>query len=162
MKELGTWQVASVYWNSSYWWNPSIADTAKNNPNYLVKDIGGYAPLLGQSYNEIGTLARSQHKCQGFGNLLERGEQIEYFEYLKGKKLQNSFFEHNSRNWASLTKSNIDKDFHKLMDNFNFQHPSENIPALLNILKKLDYITDDALKAEKTAQCKAIIAQCLG
>ncbi|SFT38453.1 N-acetylglucosaminyl deacetylase, LmbE family [Lishizhenia tianjinensis] len=162
VKELGTWQVNSVYWNSSYWWNPSIADSAQNNPDYLVKDIGGYAPLLGQSYNEIGTLARSQHKCQGFGNLLERGEQTEYFQYLKGKKLKNSFFEHAQRDWFNLTKSNVDKHFHKLLENFNFQDPAQNIPALLEILDYMEQIVDPQLRDEKVALCKEIIAQCLG
>jgi LmbE family N-acetylglucosaminyl deacetylase len=31
---------------------------------------GGYDPLLGKTYNEIGTEARSMHKCQGMGQLL--------------------------------------------------------------------------------------------
>lgn len=162
VEELGTWQVNSVYWNSSYWWNPSIADSAANNPNYLVKDIGGYAPMLGKSYNEIGTLARSQHKCQGFGNLLERGEQIEYFEHLKGKKLKNSFFEHAQRDWFNLTKSNVEKHFNKLLENFNFQDPAQNIPALLEILNYMEQIVDPQLRDEKVVLCKEIIAQCLG
>ena len=31
---------------------------------------GVYDPLLGKTYNEIGTEARSMHKCQGMGQLL--------------------------------------------------------------------------------------------
>src|SRR4051812_31723072 len=31
---------------------------------------GGYDPLLGKTYNEIGSEARSMHKCQGMGQLL--------------------------------------------------------------------------------------------
>ncbi|MEZ4979671.1 MAG: PIG-L family deacetylase, partial [Chitinophagales bacterium] len=78
----GTWQCTSIYWNSSTWSNPNVAEEAQNNPNYIIKNIGGYDPLLGMSYNEVGTIARSQHKCQGFGAIVERGEQVEYFEYL--------------------------------------------------------------------------------
>ena len=162
VKEHGTWKTTSVYWNSSYWWNADIAKTAKNNPNYIVQNIGGYSSLLGKSYNEIGTLGRSQHKCQGFGNLLERGEQIEYFEYLKGEKLENSFFDLNKRDWFGITKSNIEGKLEKLLKDFNFQNPEENIPALLDILKGLNKIIYPELREEKIALCKEIIAQCLG
>lgn len=162
VKEHGTWKTTSVYWNSSYWWNADIAKTAKNNPNYIVQNIGGYSSLLGKSYNEIGTLARSQHKCQGFGNLLERGEQIEYFEYLKGEKLENSFFDLNKRDWFGITKSNIEGKLEKLLKDFNFQNPEENIPDLLEILKGLNKIIYPELREEKIALCKEIITQCLG
>src|SRR5205814_7917722 len=33
-------------------------------------NAGIYDPLLGKTYNEIGTEARSMHKCQGMGQLL--------------------------------------------------------------------------------------------
>lgn len=162
VEKYGTWKTSSVYWNSSYWWNPDIAKTAKNNPKYIVKDIGTYSPLLGKSFNEIGTLARSQHKCQGFGNLLERGEQIEYFEHLKGEQLDNSFFNNSRRDWFGLTKSNIEKKFDKLLKEFNFQEPDKNIPALLEILSSLNKIIYPEIREEKIALCKEIIAQCLG
>ncbi|MDB4516802.1 PIG-L family deacetylase, partial [Crocinitomicaceae bacterium] len=89
-KELGSWETTSIYWNTSYWWDDNIKDLADGDPNYLITDIGGYSPLLGMSFNEIGTVARSQHKCQGFGAVVERGSRVEYFKHLEGKKLTSS------------------------------------------------------------------------
>src|ERR1700716_3929127 len=41
------------------------------NPGKLIRiNSGVYDPLLGKTYSEIGTEARSMHKCQGMGQLL--------------------------------------------------------------------------------------------
>lgn len=54
----------------------------------LKVDIGSFIPLLGESVGEIASKSRSQHKSQGFGVALQRGEYFEYFDYLAGKKLK--------------------------------------------------------------------------
>jgi LmbE family N-acetylglucosaminyl deacetylase len=46
--------------------NPSIGGTVTGD---VVIDLGGYDPLLGESYAEFGTRARSLHRCQGMGSL---------------------------------------------------------------------------------------------
>ena len=73
VNKYGIWKTTSIYWNTSYWWDKDIQNMAEGDSNYIIMDIGGYNNELGLSYNEIGTIARSQHKCQGFGALLERG-----------------------------------------------------------------------------------------
>jgi LmbE family N-acetylglucosaminyl deacetylase len=158
----GTWQTTSIYWNASNWWNQGIDSIARNNPDYLIFDIGEYNPLLGMSYNEIGTLARSQHKCQGFGSLIERGSRIEYFQHLGGVKLKNSFFEMSQRSWTSVVSKSLEKDFKTLVDKFNFTQPEKNVPLLLKIYGQLMGIQDKVLRAEKIALCEQLIAQCLG
>ena len=74
LNSTNVWQPKAVYWNASTWWNKKLDSLAKNNDDYIMADIGGYDELLGVSYNELGTMARSQHKCQGFGVRIERGE----------------------------------------------------------------------------------------
>ena len=44
--------------------------TAEPTGRVLRINSGGYDPLLGKTYAEIGTEARSMHKCQGMGQLL--------------------------------------------------------------------------------------------
>ncbi|MCB9256067.1 MAG: PIG-L family deacetylase [Chitinophagales bacterium] len=158
----GTWQCTSIYWNSSTWSNPNVAEEAQNNPNYIIKNIGGYDPLLGMSYNEVGTIARSQHKCQGFGAIVERGEQVEYFEYLGGKKLQNDFFEYNTKTWKSLANEKLQQAMDALLQNFNFVHPEKNVTALLGIKTQLESLPNSAFKEEKLNLCVQIIQACLG
>ena len=163
VEEFGTWQADAIYWNTSYWWNRDIADSAKAHPEkYLVKDIGGYNSLLGMSYNEIGTIARSQHKCQGFGAIIERGSRVEYFEYLAGKHLETSFFEESTRSWESLGNAQLEDKFQALLQNFDFTSPSHNVYPLFDIYKELGKLEPSTIKDEKLARCESLIINCLG
>lgn len=162
LKGLETWQTTSVYWNSSVWWNNNLDSVATNNPDYLVFDIGAYNSIIGKSYNEIGTEARSQHKCQGFGAIIERGELKEYFQYLKGEKLKESFFEKSKRTWSRLVNKQVEGDFNSLLNNFDFKNPSKNVYELLKIYKQLKTIKDDVIRKEKMASCEDLIRNCLG
>ena len=157
-----TWKTTSVYWNSSYWWDENIAEKAKNNEDYLVFDIGGYSNLIGKSYNEIGTIARSQHKCQGFGSVTERGERIEYFEHLTGEKLKDNFFEQAYNTWSTYSSNNLDKQFEAALSNFDFKNTSANLDQLLSIYTELQTLKNGYVKTEKLKACTEIIKACLG
>lgn len=161
-KDLDLWEPTSVYWNSSYWWDKDIAETAADNPDYLTFDIGAYNSTIGKSYNEIGTLARSQHKCQGFGSIIERGERIEYFQHLSGEKLEKSFFEKSTRTWENIVSADLAKDFETVLVNFDFIDASKNIPILLKIYDQLKKIDNEFLRNEKLKQCQNLITNCLG
>lgn len=163
--EFGAWKTTSIYWNSSVWWDENLGEKAHDDPTYLVQNIGGYNSLLGMSYNEIGTLARSQHKCQGFGALLERGEQLEYFKHLGGVQLESSFFERNTASWSSLISTEFADEFDELMANFNFIEPEKNVASLMAIRKKMAALPAsklDGLRMEKIAALDDIIMNCLG
>lgn len=160
--EYGTWETTSIYWNASSWWNPELAEFAANNEDYLVKDIGGYNKLLGMSYNEIGTIARSQHKCQGFGAIVERGSRIEYFEHLAGVKLKEDFFEKSARSWSSLIDYDFEKGLENLLNTFNFQRPEENVDQLLILQNQLKQLPNSTFKQDKLSQINQLILDCLG
>lgn len=163
VKEFGTWETSSIYWNTSYWWVKDIADSAAKYPDkYFTKDIGKYNPILGMSYNEIGTIARSQHKCQGFGAILERGSQMEYFEHLAGKTISEDFFEHNPRSWSEVIDATFEKQMNELVQNFDFLSPDKNVPALVEILKTLEKQEKTPFMEEKIDRCENLITNCLG
>lgn len=162
VSEFGTWQTSSIYWNTSYWWNKSIADSAKVNDKYFVQDIGGYNSQLGMSYNEIGTLARSQHKCQGFGAIVERGSRTEYFEHLGGKIVTESFFQHNTKSWTSEVNEKFENQFNQLLQEFDFVHLENNLGALVEIRNGLASMEESTIKQEKMVLCNEIIKNCLG
>ena len=163
VQKYGTWQTMSIYWNTSYWWMKDIADSAKMYPDrYFTKDIGQYNELLGMSYNEIGTIARSQHKCQGFGAILERGPRMEYFEHLAGRKIDHSFFEHNPQSWSDAIGQDFENKLNAAIKNFDFVNPVYNVPALIEILSILEQQDKSDLMNEKIALCKSIIQNCLG
>ncbi|MFT7614162.1 MAG: LmbE family N-acetylglucosaminyl deacetylase [Parvicellaceae bacterium] len=162
VNKYGAWKSTSVYWNTSYWWDKDIATMTKGDPNYLITDIGGYNSSLGQSYTEIGTLARSQHKCQGFGGLVERGSRTEYFKHLAGEQLKNSFFEKSTRSWSDIIDKDFEKSLQDLMDDFDFVNTEKNVPALMDIRKELLNLPDTPLNKEKRNRCDQIILDCLG
>lgn len=159
---LGTWKNVPVYWNASTWWDEDLDEKARNNPDYLVEDIGGYNELLGMSYNEIGTHARSQHKCQGFGAIVERGSRNEYFKHLSGNKLNKSFFEQQKSSWESLGNKDIEKDIDALLSKFDFVTPSGNVPELIKIQNKIKDLPESSIKAEKLTKINQLIIDCLG
>ena len=162
VKEFGAWKTTSVYWNSSVWWFKDLPEKAKNNKNYLVVDIGGYNSYLGKSYNEIGTVARSQHKCQGFGAITERGSRIEYFQHLKGEKLKSSFFEKNTRTWTKLVSKDLEDRFKALVESFDFNEPENNVAELIEIRNELQKLPNSDFKKEKVTLCNKLILDCLG
>lgn len=160
---FGVWQTSSIYWNTSYWWDKDIQNISLDeHPEYFVTDIGGYNALLGESYNEIGTLARSQHKCQGFGAILERGSRTEYFKHLGGEIVKNSFFEHSKRKWATIADQELEGMFQSAISNFDFVQPENNVAQLLSIKEKLAQLPDSPFKTEKLNRCNDIILDCLG
>lgn len=160
--EFGTWQATSIYWNTSSWWDENIKNLKEGDPDYLITDIGGYNAQLGMSYNEIGTYARSEHKCQGFGGIVERGSRIEYFKHLGGEKLQKSFFEKSKESWKALGDKQLEFEFQAVLNNFDFVTVSNNVPRLLNILKRLKELPASYIINEKIQRCETIIADCLG
>lgn len=162
VSDYGTWQCTSLYWNTSYWWDENIKDMAEGDPNYLITDIGGYSPLLGMSYNEIGTLARSQHKCQGFGAIIERGSRVEYFKHLAGEKLKDSFFEKSKESWEKMGDPSLEKAFQEALESFDFVDVSNNVPRLLDILNTMKDMPRSFIMDEKIERCQEIIRDCLG
>lgn len=162
VEKYGTWQTGSLYWNASTWANKNLETDALNNPDYIIKDIGGYNELLGMSYNEIGTIARSQHKCQGFGAIVEKGTSLEYFEYMKGKKLKEDFFENKTERWSNVIDIKFEKELQKVLRNFHFTQPERNIPALIKIKSSIEKMPNSQFKEEKLKTLKQIIFDCLG
>lgn len=162
VSKYGAWKTTSIYWNTSVWWDQSLDSTAEKDPNYVVKDIGTYNQQLGQSYNEIGTIARSQHKCQGFGAIIERGSRKEYFYYMGGERIENSFFEHNTNSWSELISPDFEAKMVDLLENFNFRYPDNMIPNLVEIWTELQKLPASLFKTEKLDRCTNLILDCLG
>ena len=61
---LRPWQAKKFYYTAGFGRLPELP------PGTLVVDGSAYDPLLGRTYAEIGSEARSMHKCQGMSQLL--------------------------------------------------------------------------------------------
>ena len=162
LKQASLWQPKRIFFNT-YSWRSNPEQVNKNNLTTL--DIGTYYPLKGISNNELASLASSQHLCQGFGRLSQRGSQNEYIEFLKGMPLNanNDIFAGIDTTWNRVKGGNkIGDILYEIEHNFNFKNPSIHINDLLEAYKLLQNIEDEHWKTQKTKELKSIIEMCAG
>ncbi|GAA4281703.1 PIG-L family deacetylase [Gaetbulibacter aestuarii] len=160
------WQPKRIFFNTGWWMYGSRENFDKaDKSNMLSLDIGVYYPTKGMSNNEIASLASSQHLCQGFGRLSQRGSQEEYIEFLKGVPLQNKndVFAGINTTWTRVKNGEaIGTILKQVETHFNFNNPSVHIPQLLNAYKLIQQIDDDHWRNLKTKEIKNIITMCAG
>ncbi|WP_346883636.1 PIG-L family deacetylase [uncultured Algibacter sp.] len=165
-KDVELWQPQRLFFNTSWWFYGSREKfEAVDKSNMLSFDIGTYYPLKGVSNNELASLASSQHLCQGFGRLAQRGSQKEYIEFLKGAPLidNENIFAGIDTSWNRIKGGKAIGDI--LLDiehNFNFINPSKHIPKLAEAYKLLQNIEDKHWKIQKSKALETIIQMCAG
>ena len=142
--DLQTWQPKRIFFNTSWWFYGSRENFEKADKSNLVSmDIGVYYPLLGLSNNEIASMASSQHLCQGFGRLNQRGSQTEYVEWLKGEPLQSrsDIFAGINTTWSRLPGGEaVGEILYAIENNYRFNDPSAHIPEYLKAYELLEEI----------------------
>ncbi len=166
LKTTDVWAPKRLFFNTGWWFYGSKAKFEKADKSKLIHvDIGTYYPLKGLSNNEVAALASSQHLCQGFGRLAQRGTQKEYIEFLKGMPLgnDNTMFSGIDTSWNRIKGGNaIGSILYDVEKNFNFKTPSIHIPQLLKAYKLLQQLETSHWKTQKTKTLKHIIEMCAG
>ncbi len=165
LEQLTPWQAQSIYWNTYSWrWDPNLDSLATNDPRYFKQDIGGYDPHLGVSYNELASLARSQHRCQGFGMSIYRGETFEFFQHLDGEMIESDLLEGVNRDWESAGATDkIDGLAQSIQSEFNPASPEESLPMLLSLRSEIAISDMDAhWKHIKLEEVDHLIQLCSG
>jgi len=161
-----TWQTKRLFFNTSWWFYGSQENFEKaDKTNMLNFDIGVYYPTKGLSNNEVAALASSQHLCQGFGRLSQRGTQQEYIEFLKGDPLDgsNDVFAGIDTSWNRIEGgASIGELLNSVEDNFNFKDPSVHIPKLMEAYKRIQNLKGTHWRTIKSKEIKVIIEACLG
>lgn len=161
-----TWQPTRIFLNTSWWFYGSRENFEKaDKSNFTTVDIGVYYPELGLSNNEIAAMARSQHKCQGFGQLTSRGSNDEYLELIKGESLNGSsnLFEGINTSWSRIKGGEaIGQLLESIEANFNFSDPSAHIPDLVKAYSLLQQVENEHWKNLKSEHLKEIILAASG
>ena len=125
------WQPKRILWNTS----TSFASATPEQADSFVIDIGGYNPLLGESYGEIAATSRSNHKSQGFGTARQRGSFIEKFELLGGDLPHNSLLDGIETSWQRIPGSEqIQALINKINQEFDMIHPEASVNDLTELL----------------------------
>ena len=159
------WQPKKSFYNTSWWqYGSREAFDEADKSNMLHVDIGVYYPELGLSNNEIAALARSQHLCQGFGRLTERGTSEEYLELLKGDIPKgNDLFDGINTTWSRVEGGEaVGNILYAIEKNFDFKNPSKHIPDLVMAYGLLQKIKDEHWKQLKSEELRSIILACAG
>lgn len=160
LKTVKVWQSTRIVTNTGRWWNDSIS---ADDPNVVVENIGAYNAMLGTSCNEIAALSRTMHKSQGFGSTGVRGEQLEYFEHVKGKKAEKSLFDDIDFSWNRIAGAKgIEKTIDKILQKFDVHHPENSIDALFKLRNALNKLPKDIRVDQKIAEIEQLILQCGG
>lgn len=162
LKNVEPWQVQSVYWNTSTWWDKTVAEERDTNPSIWRADIGGYNPNLGVSYNELGSLARSQHKCQGFGAEIQRGKTYEYFRHLWGKTLPNGLNDLQTESWETLANKNILAALDAVNQHFDLKNREATLRHLAKLYAALGEMPNPYWRQRKQEECAALIKAVAG
>lgn len=160
LKEVDVWQTTRIVTNTGRWWNDTIS---ADDPNVVIENVGEYSSLLGTSCNEIAARSRSMHKSQGFGATGVRGEQIEYFEHVKGKQANKSLFDDVDFSWSKIDGAKkIEKQIDKIIKKYDALHPENSISALFNLRSALEILPKQIRVTEKIESVEKLIVQCGG
>ena len=166
LKITSTWQPQRLFFNTSWWFYGSQENFKKADKSKMLSfDIGVYYPNKGLSNNEIAALARSQHLCQGFGGLSQRGTQEEYIELIKGDipKNKENVFDGINTTWSRIKGGKaIGAILYDIENNFNFKNPAIHLPQLLKAHKLITENADKHWKKIKLNEIEHIITAVTG
>ena len=160
LKYVKPWKAKRILWNA---WLPILEKRKVDLSKLLKIDVGGYNPLLGESYTEIAAQSRSMHKTQGFGSASSFGELTNYFLPIDGVPASKSIFEGIDMTWNRIQGgAKIGRLFEEADKKFNPNNPDKIIPILLNALKIMDRIKNNNWVNLKKKELTDVIRSCAG
>lgn len=131
---------------------------------YHAFEVGGFDPLLGKTYHQIAADSRTMHKSQGFGATAGTGKALDYIELVDGPDYSDGPFDGVVNRWKQITGgTQIETQIQKVLDQFDFQNPSKNVPALLSLRKALQGLGNSEFWVkEKINKLDQLIFQSMG
>jgi LmbE family N-acetylglucosaminyl deacetylase len=159
------WQPKRQFFNTSWWFYGGREAFDKMDKSQLFSaDLGTYLPLKGKSNTEVAAEARSMHRCQGFGSIGERGESVDWFDFIKGDRPKtNDLFEGINTTWTRVEGgAKIGKILEKVEKQFDANHPDASVPELIKALQGIKSLPEGYWKTVKLAEIKQVIKSCLG
>jgi LmbE family N-acetylglucosaminyl deacetylase len=158
LKYVQTWQPKRVMWNTF-----NFGNTNTIAPDQFKVNVGVYNPILGKGYGELAAESRSNHKTQGFGSARQRGDAYEYFKTLVGDAPENDLMDGVNTTWGRVKNgAEIGIEVHNVQKNFEPEHPDKSVAALVKLYDRVEKITDNYWRAQKSKELSELIASCAG
>ncbi|MBN3581860.1 PIG-L family deacetylase [Algoriphagus aestuarii] len=161
LKYVDPWKPKRVFWNTYNF----RGDFVKEEGNqYFEFPTGDYNPLLGKTYSQIAADSRTMHKSQGFGSTATNGEATDHIQFVEGDKPINSEFDGVQNRWETINGGKeVESQIEKVLENFDFIQPENNLASLLEIKTALDRLDSKAIWIkEKKAKIDELILASLG
>jgi LmbE family N-acetylglucosaminyl deacetylase len=135
------WKAKRILWNT---FNFGTVNTT--NDQQLKLEVGGFNPILGKNYGEIGAEARTMHKSQGEGRPRRRGSYFEFFQHLNGDTAKVDLMEGVLTNWTRLGAPQIQSAVQQLIQNYRIDEPAKIVPALVALYREVKELPNHAWK----------------
>ncbi len=160
LKYVKPWKAKRIVWNA---WLPILKRHDVDLSKLVQIDVGGYNPLLGESYTQIGAKARSMHKSQGFGSSARLGEDINYFEPTDGPPAKKNLFEGIDMTWSRVPGGDkVGRLLKEADEKFDAENPSKIIPILLHAYNEMKSLKDNYWIPIKEKELLNVIRSCAG
>lgn len=131
---------------------------------YYAFEVGGYNPLLGQTYHQISADSRTMHKSQGFGATAGTGLAKDYIEQVDGPDYQNSPFDQVEDRWTLVKGGQeVKSQLEKLIADFDLRRPENSLNGMLSLRKTLLALnSDETWIKEKIQDLDQLILNAMG
>jgi len=150
------WQAKRIMWNTF-----NFGGNNTTSENQLKIDIGGYNPLIGKSYGEIGAEARTMHKSQGEGRPRRRGQIFEYFSTTGGDAPKNDLMDGIVIDWTRINGGEaIRSMINDIIATYKPDQPGSSVPALVNLYKAIKNLPAENWRNKKLAEVQELIEAC--
>ncbi len=152
------WQAKRILWNTfNFGGNNTTGD------NQLKIEVGGYNPLIGKSYGELGGEARSMHKSQGEGRPRRRGSVTEFFSTTAGDAPTNDLMDGIVTDWKRLPGGDkVQSMVNDIVTSFKFDKPELSVPALVILYNAIKALPESNWRNKKLNETQQIIEECAG
>jgi LmbE family N-acetylglucosaminyl deacetylase len=152
------WQAKRLMWNTF-----SFGSVNTTAPDQFKVNVGVYNPLLGKGYGELAAESRSNHKTQGFGSARQRGDAYEYFKTILGEAPKDDLMDGVNTTWKRVKDGDvISTGVTVISKNFEPEDPYKSVPALVQLLGRVEKISDVYWRTQKTKELSDLIAACAG
>lgn len=151
------WKAKRILWNT---FNFGTVNTT--NDQQLKLEVGGFNPILGKNYGEIGAEARTMHKSQGEGRPRRRGSYFEFFQHLNGDTAKVDLMEGVVTNWTRLGAPQIQAAVQQLIQNYRIEEPAKIVPALVAVYRQVNALPNHPWKDYQLALIQTTIEDAAG
>ncbi|MES2775026.1 MAG: PIG-L family deacetylase [Bacteroidota bacterium] len=150
------WKAKRLLWNSF-----NFGGNNTTSEDQFKIDIGGFNPLLGKSYGELGAEARTMHKCQGEGRPRRRGPSIDYFTTLNGDAPKNTLMDDVDISWKRIEGGEkIQPMIDAIISNYKMEQPELSVPALVKMYQAIKALPASTWTQKKLEETQEMIEAC--